>query len=56
MPTINQSVSANGRDKFESICSQLPRTGIPILKMSPSNFSASAAYTEFGPPEIIIPL
>jgi hypothetical protein len=34
----------------------LPNTGIPIRKMSASYRGASSAYTEFGPPEIMIAL
>jgi hypothetical protein len=37
-------------------CTQLPKPGIPIRKMSASYRGASSAYTEFGPPEIMIAL
>jgi hypothetical protein len=38
------------------MCTQLPKTGIPIRKMSASYRGASSAYTEFGPPEIMTAL
>lgn len=35
---------------------QIPRTGLPIVNIAGSNQGASSAYTELGPPEMIIAL
>ena len=43
-------------DKILLIKESLPRTGIPIVKITGSYVGASSAYTELGPPEMITAL
>jgi hypothetical protein len=41
---------------MKDLRTRLPKTGIPIRKISASYRGASSAYTEFGPPEIMTAL